>query len=341
MATFRKLESGKWFAEVYVNRIRKSKTHPNKASATAWANQTEHDLRSLGKGVSQTHTLSDLWERYMAEECPRKAGARWEIARLTALQRDPVAQVKLVDLDREDFAAWIKRREKAGVCGATILRELTVISHAFRKARVWRLMSHNPLDDLERPKDNPARMRRISDDEIATVLASLGYHDELPVRTHKHRIAVGFLIAIETGMRAGEICSIEPQRLDYDRRTVLLRDVDTKTRTERVVPLSTRAVELFRKLEPFDDLPVIKRVSDEVRPIMRMKSGTLSTIFRAAVGTTGIENLTFHDTRHEAITRLAKKIHVLDLARMVGHSNINELMTYYNRQAHELATELD
>ena len=51
----------------------------------------------------------------------------------------------------------------------------------------------------------------------------------------------------------------------------------------------------------------------------------------------GITDLTFHDTRHEATTRLAKKLHVLDLARVTGHSNINELMTYYNKDARELA----
>lgn len=341
MATLRKLDNGKWFAEVYVNRIRKSKTHPNKASATAWANQTEHELRSLGKGVSLTHTLAELWDRYMDEECPKKAGGSWEIKRLQAFQRDPIALKRLLDLRREDFAAWIARREATGVTGATILRELTVISHAFTKARVWNLMNHNPLTDLERPKDSPARKRRINNEEIAKVLTALGYHDLLPVRTHNHRIAVAFLIAIETGMRAGEICSIEPERLDYEKRTVFLRDIDTKTRTERYVPLSNQAVHLFKKLEPFEDLPVLKRVSGEVRPIMRMKSGTLSTMFRTAVDKTDIKDLTFHDTRHEAITRLAKKIHVLDLARMVGHTDINELMTYYNREAHELATELD
>jgi integrase len=70
-------------------------------------------------------------------------------------------------------------------------------------------------------------------------------------------------------------------------------------------------------------------------------SKTMSTLYRKAVKTTPIENLTFHDSRHEAITRLADKLDVLELARMVGHKNINQLMTYYNKTAEQLAAKLD
>lgn len=54
-----------------------------------------------------------------------------------------------------------------------------------------------------------------------------------------------------------------------------------------------------------------------------------------------VEGLSFHDSRHEAVTRLSKKLDVLALARMIGHKNIRELMTYYNETAEELAARLD
>ena len=56
---------------------------------------------------------------------------------------------------------------------------------------------------------------------------------------------------------------------------------------------------------------------------------------------TQIADLRFHDTRHEALTRLAKKLHVLDLARMVGHKDPRSLMIYYNATATEIANRLD
>lgn len=63
-------------------------------------------------------------------------------------------------------------------------------------------------------------------------------------------------------------------------------------------------------------------------------------MFRKAKTRCQIEDLKFHDTRHEAITRLAKKLTVLELARVVGHRNLNELQTYYNETAEELSKKL-
>lgn len=52
-------------------------------------------------------------------------------------------------------------------------------------------------------------------------------------------------------------------------------------------------------------------------------------------------DLTFHDARHEACTRLARKLEVLDLARMIGHRDPRSLMIYYNPTASEIAERLD
>jgi integrase len=53
-----------------------------------------------------------------------------------------------------------------------------------------------------------------------------------------------------------------------------------------------------------------------------------------------VARLHFHDTRHEAISRLAKKLHPLELARMTGHNNINELLTYYDEDPAAIAMKL-
>ncbi len=64
-------------------------------------------------------------------------------------------------------------------------------------------------------------------------------------------------------------------------------------------------------------------------------------IFRRALQLAKIEGLTFHDTRHEAITRLAKKLQILDLARAIGHRDPRSLMVYFNATAEEIAEQLD
>ena len=47
--------------------------------------------------------------------------------------------------------------------------------------------------------------------------------------------------------------------------------------------------------------------------------------------------MTFHDTRHEATTRLSSTLHILALAAVTGHRDIKELMTYYDESAEDIA----
>ena len=53
-----------------------------------------------------------------------------------------------------------------------------------------------------------------------------------------------------------------------------------------------------------------------------------------------VEGFTFHDARATAITRLAKKVDVLTLARIVGHKNLSQLMVYYRESAEDIAKKL-
>lgn len=327
MATFRKVPAG-WRAEVCVNGVRKSKVRPTKTEARNWAAQAEFELGQMADGVSTTHTLGAVFEKYADEISETKKGAQWEIVRLKMFNRFAIAKVRLVDLRREHFEGFILERLNS-VKPSSVNRELNLISHCLTQARRWRLMTHNPMEDLKRPKDPPHRERRISQVEIDTILVALNYDDRFPVLQQQQKVAVAFLLAIETAMRAGEICSLQSNNVDFKRRTAFLPD--TKNGYSRSVPLSQEAIRLLKRVQPWGD----------DGSVFGMASGSLSTLYKRAVSRTEIEDLTFHDTRHEAITRLANKLDVLDLARMVGHRDIKQLMTYYNKTAEELAKQLD
>jgi len=326
MATFKKVTTG-YKVEVCVKGVRKSKTFPTKAEGKSWAAQMEHELNQMADGVSTSHTFDDVFKRYAVEVSETKKGAHWEIVRLNMFARFSIAAVKLIDLRREHFDSYISERMKT-VQSSSVNRELNLMSHCLTQARRWRLMNHNPMDDLLRPKNPPPRDRRILQREIDAVLLGLNYSEAGPVVQQQQRVAIAFQLAIETAMRAGEISSIEESHIDLANRTVFLPD--TKNGSARYVPLSSEAVRLLTRLQPWCE-----------GAVLGVDSRTLDGLFRKGVARSGVEGLTFHDSRHEAITRLAKKLDVLDLARMVGHKDIKQLMTYYNKSAAELATQLD
>ena len=129
-------------------------------------------------------------------------------------------------------------------------------------------------------------------------------------------------------MRASEIKGLTWDRVFLSDRYVAL--LETKNGTKRNVPLSKRAMELIGYLKGIDS----KRV-------FTVNDASFDTLWRKLRNRCEIDDLHFHDSRHEACTRLARKIEVLDLARMIGHKDLKSLMIYYNATATEIANRLD
>ena len=296
-------------------------THDTKGEAQQWAADKERELQALAGGISLTHTVRDAFDRYAREVSPGKRGARWEAIRLEFLSRDPIADIKLADIGAHHIAQWRDRRLKT-VSGSTVNRDLNLISHCFAIARdEWRWIRESPTTGVRRPKEAPPRDRLITDDEINRILIACGYADGRPVETVAQRVAVAFLFAIETAMRAGEICSLTPASIAGR----VARLPKTKNGFPRDVPLSARALELWAM----------------VQDGFQMTPGQLDANFRKARARAGVEGITFHDTRHLAVTRLSRKLDVLALARMTGHRDLKMLQRYFNPTAESLAEKLD
>lgn len=296
-------------------------TFDTRTAAKAWVARTEYEIEHSDEIVSAM-LFGDLLDRYAREVSTKKRGARPEIIRIDRIRRDKIAKRALGDLTVQDFADWRDRRLQE-VKPASVRRELEQMSAALRQARTeWRLMSRNPLEGLQWPAQGAPRTRRPSPAELEALAISAG--DDLASTTARTHHA--FLFAIETAMRCGEIAGMTWANVDLVRRVVHLPQ--TKNGHPRDVPLSREAVRLIEALPQAD-------------PVFGLTADQISSLFRKVTARAGVVDLRFHDSRHEAVTRLARKLDVLDLARMTGHRNIRELMTYYNATAEELARRLD
>lgn len=333
MASIQKVAKG-WRVQISIKGQRDDRTLPNKALALEWAAKRETEMRSISSGAgSKTHTVNDALRRYAKDVSPTKKGARWEILRLDVIGRkeidgQPFSAIRLADLKPSHIAAWRDLRMRE-VAGSSVSREMSLLSHVMEIARKeWGWILVDPMKDIRRPADGPPRDRLISQGEIDAICVSLGFQEGLPVVLPSQRVAVAFLFAIETAMRAGEILGLTSLTVDMDTRVAHLPL--TKNGSARNVPLSTRAVALLKML------PAV----EAGMPLFALKAESRDALFRKGRDRAMVTGLTFHDTRHEAITRLAKKLQILDLARMTGHKNLQELMTYYNATASDIAGRL-
>lgn len=331
MASYRK-RSGGWRAEVAKLGVRDSQTFDTKAAAVAWATAREVEIASQnGKSRSTVAmTLSEALRRYKRDVSPTKAGQRWEELRLDNFDKSLEWVGELMSsITSDQIAQWRDSRLKT-VQTSTVRREMTLLSSVFEIARTeWKACLVNPVRDTRRPSNMPHRERRVAQSEITALINRFGFVEGQPPTTMLQELAYAFLIAIETAMRQGEILGMTAKWVKLPERFVRLPK--TKNGSSRNVPLSTRAGELLE--------PLYRGKGPDDR-LFRLESGSADTLFRRIRDELKIDGLTFHDTRHEAITRLARKVDVLDLARITGHKDLKSLMVYYNATAAELAERL-
>lgn len=289
-----------------------------------WAQKVEVDIISGKRGFVPNRPFKDLLSRYIREVSQNKRGGRWEGFRLEAVSRDPIGEVSLQELSAPHFASWRDRRKKQ-VAEGSVLREWTMLNHACNVAvNEWHWLPANPMKGVERPRESEPRKRRPTKDEIDKILLTTGYEYDQPPETMMARVGAAFLFAIETAMRQGEICSLKPSQIDLVARTAHLPK--TKTGTARTVPLSSEAV----------------RILEQVGCDFKIEAGLLSALFRKAVKRAMIDDLHFHDTRREALTRLSEKLNVMELAKVSGHKDLRILQNvYYEPKAEDLAKKLD
>ncbi len=320
MATFRKTKTG-WRAEVARAGVRASKVFPSKREAQDWASRKEYEILN-GSKISAKMRLRDLFERYSREVSSKKRGYKWEALRLNRWGQSDLGNKSLSELSPADFAAWRDARLQK-VAPSTVRREMTLMGSVFSVARrEWGLMGDSPLTDVRKPQESAARDRLPTNAELERLELSAGKD----LNNATARAFHAFLFAGETAMRAGEIVGMKWEDIDLERRVVELPM--TKNGTSRRVPLSRHAVEMLEALPESD-------------PVFALDSRQLDALWRKVRDRAAVEGLTFHDSRHWAITMLAKKLDVMDLARMVGHRNVNQLLTYYNESAEDLAKRLD
>lgn len=362
MASFRKRGDLQWQARVRRQGFPdQAKTFAYREDAERWAREVERELDTNGfvdRRVTESTTFSQILERYAKDVTPLKRSHDSESALIRVLLRDPLlAQLRMSALTSQAVAEWRDRR-LAEVSGSTVNRELNVISAVVNHSRrEWGIHMENPVALVKRPPTNRARDRRLSPEEQRYLMAALEPSPRRPDGTflkggsRNPYITPIVLLALETAMRQGEILRLSWEHISLDEQVAHLPK--TKNGDARDVPLSRRAVEILRGVIKGDEVPtegrVFRTTADALkkgfpRALARARASYLESCKadgkRPKPGF--LENIHFHDTRHEATTRLSEKLDsVLELSAVTGHRDLRMLKRYYHPRASDLAKKLD
>ena len=337
MASFEKVAGG-WRAHVARAGIRKSKTFSSKTAASLWAAHEESKISQGGLAAWPNKTLTDALDKYEVEISSRKRGLEFESRRFAALIRDfPALTNKVIsDITPADLSSWRDTR-LAQVSSSSVVREINLLRNVFSvAAREWGwLPESTPWSKVKPPRHAPPRARQTLSIEIKRILRRLGFRTGCAPYGAMEEVGWAYLIAHRTAMRAGEILSLSTSTVDLTRRVVTLVEHKTMEREgQRLVPISRQAGRLLAVLDT-------AARADGRKNYFTISGQSLDVLFRRARDQLLISNLRFHDSRAAALTRLARRVDVMTLARISGHKDLNQLLkSYYRESASEIAARL-
>jgi integrase len=204
-----------------------------------------------------------------------------------------------------------KRKEfNPQIKDATINRDLSVLRHLLYWAVDEQLLAQNPLARLKMPAERRIRRQILSVAEEASLLA-----------VAKGHLRTMIVIALDTGMRRGEITSERWEDIDFSQKIISVTHSKTPGGESREIPLTDRLYALLFEHRKPNGL-VIEFQGQPVRII--------KTTWRTALKNAKIRHVRFHDLRHTFNTRLMES-GVLQEVRMaiMGHSPAAKIHAVY------------
>lgn len=181
----------------------------------------------------------------------------------------------------------------------------------------------NPVRKVRMPKDGTGRDRRLTEEEWKRL--------EAECRASRNRSLWPCVqLAIALGARQGELLKLDWKDVNKQRSVALLRK--TKNGEDRAVPLTSQALTVLNSLP----VPI------NGGKVFNLERMTLYHAFIAAVKRAKISDYTFHDLRHEALSRLSERgdLSMLEIASISGHKTLKMLQKYTHLHAEKLAKKL-
>jgi len=295
-----------------------TKTFKNRIDAENFKLETEYNLHK-GNYREDNLLFADLIDRYFAEVAPIKPFGRSKIYLLQQL-RDTLGHLRLKELTANCLLDYARHRFQT-CCASTVKSDMLYIGVVLSVAEsMWG--AKPKISEYRQAMANCARLqivapsnerdRRVSDAELQLVLSRV--QSCLPVRAWAE-------FSLVTTMRLGEIAKLRWSDISPNGQSCIVRQrKHPLKKRDELVPLVAAARAIIDAQVPCVEKPDL---------IFPQNKKSITAAFRKAIDRAKVEDLRFHDLRHEAITRLLDVgLRESVVARFSGHRNLNQLKKY-------------
>lgn len=269
-------------------------------------------------------TLSEAIDRYIKEVVSQKPkNAKNTIRHLEWWRKElgeyalPAIRSQLLVEKLDKLTSEVNSKGKRRT-SSTRLRYIASLSHLFTVAyKQWDLVTDNPVKKIAKPSENDSRERYLTVDESKRIFAAC---EESRCKV----LPVIFAIALTTGMRYGEIMSLQWDAVDLSEQVIKIRT--SKNGKPRHVPLKGKALELVTQMalqrEHTAEL-LFPSPSNPLRPY------DIRTAWNAVMKRANVDDCHFHDIRHTTASHLMMSGKgLLDVAALLGHKDLQSTKRY-------------
>ena len=208
---------------------------------------------------------------------------------------------------------WCTRRINAGLAPTTVNLDVAVLKSCLTKAVEWRLIAVHPLAHLKKLKaPDDKRVRYLSPAEEKRLRKALR------VKATPDFMSVLVLLALNTGLRRGELLSLDWSVINLKSKLLTVTARTAKSSKVRYVDLNSEAVQVLKDW---------KKATSAEGPVFNLKSFKESWYTLRALAE--LEDFRFHDLRHSFASKLVQ--HGIDLntvRQLLGHSDLKMTLRY-------------
>ena len=224
---------------------------------------------------------------------------------------------QLSDITAWEIEKWRNKRLTDGVKPATTNRQINTIKGCLSRAVEWGAIDSHDLSKVKTLTVDNSKVRYLSKDEEARLREKLKTCDT-------DFLEVIVILALNTGMRKGELLSLEWNHVNFDNKILTVDFQNAKSGNTRHLPLNTQA---------FNTLKQWQQETDGIGFVFKDKNNAqlkdFPYVWGALLDEAQITNFRIHDLRHHFASKLVMASVDLNTVReLLGHSDLKMTLRY-------------
>ena len=224
---------------------------------------------------------------------------------------------QLSDINAWEIEKWRNKRLTDGVKPATTNRQINTIKGCLSRAVEWGAIDSHDLNKVKTLTVDNSKVRYLSKDEEARLRENLQTCDT-------DFLEVIVILALNTGMRKGELLSLDWNHVNFDNKILTIDFQNAKSGNTRHLPLNTQA---------FNTLKQWQQETDGTGFVFKDKNNAqlkdFPYVWGALLEEAQITNFRFHDLRHHFASKLVMASVDLNTVReLLGHSDLKMTLRY-------------